>query len=102
LNRPSGPGFSDTLRQQIHAELARDLAGGRPAVPAAAPPAGGAYPVHTVNIGDGDAAGWANLTRSIGAQYLTPTVADVFTRQMALESGNFSSDVIYGQRVSSA
>lgn len=45
---------------------------------------------------------WADLTHAIGAQYLPDQLADVFTRQMALESGNFAPDVIDGRRVSSA
>ncbi|MFN8557074.1 MAG: hypothetical protein U0531_06890 [Dehalococcoidia bacterium] len=42
------------------------------------------------------------MAKDIGRQYLSPQVADLFSRQMALESGNFDPDVIAGRRVSSA
>lgn len=45
---------------------------------------------------------WADVTRGIGARYLSPQDAEIFTRQMALESGNFDPDVIAGRRVSAA
>ncbi len=45
---------------------------------------------------------WADVARGIGAQYLSPQAADVFARQMALESGNFDPDVIAGHKVSAA
>jgi soluble lytic murein transglycosylase-like protein len=45
---------------------------------------------------------WADVTRSIGAKYLPQSLLDVFTKQIALESGNFNPDVIYGRTVSAA
>lgn len=123
--------LGDHFREEIRAQLARSLASGlfgasRPQpgpgpvsgpasapsssnnggsmgwgpAPAATPLTGrgfASFPAHLVTTGP-----WADLTRRIGAQYLPGQLVEVFTRQMALESGNFSPDVIYGRIVSPA
>jgi len=119
--------LGDRFREEIRAQLARSLASGifgapqpQPGpgaatgpsspengsgagwgpAPAATPLTGrgfASFPAHLVTTGP-----WADLVRRIGAQYLPGQLVEVFTRQMALESGNFSPDVIYGRIVSPA
>jgi soluble lytic murein transglycosylase-like protein len=104
--RQGGGDFAASLRSQIHSqvvgEISRALSGaGQPKV--GAPHGGTSQPslqYRSVNLNT--TGPWADLARSIGGQYLSPQVADVFTRQMALESGNFDPAVIDGTRVSPA
>jgi soluble lytic murein transglycosylase-like protein len=106
LQRPSnsGSGFSETLRAQIRAEVA-DLLASKGDVPAAATARNAALQQSLLTrtsarpVPTGE---WADLTRSIGAKYLPQNVLDVFTKQIALESGNFNPDVVYGRTVSAA
>jgi soluble lytic murein transglycosylase-like protein len=105
-------GFAQSLRGQIRSlvadQLAREMAS-QPARAEVAPTAaatGRASALHqallTRTTQLSDTGPYADLTRTIGGQYLSPDVADVFVRQIALESGNFDPDVISGRRVSSA
>jgi hypothetical protein len=115
-----GQGFGEAFRARLRADLARGVArtpqprpnpsGNRPAaetrtadetwasfkMPARAAVQQATLPRLTTT---GE---WAELTRSIGSRYLAANVADVFVRQIALESGNFDPDVISGKRVSVA
>lgn len=102
LRRGSGTGFSETLRAAIRQQVATALGDG----------------LHRLTVSDigrntashqaltlrgGNPTGpWADLTRAIGAQYLPAHAVEVFTRQIALESGDFDPDVISGRRVSRA
>jgi len=110
--QPSGGGdFAASLRSQVRAEVARAIAdelggGDRLAANSARAAAlqqsltyQGAAPVAAAPAPSGR---WADTARSIGGQYLSAQAADVFTRQMALESGNFDPDVISGKKVSAA
>lgn len=107
LRSPGGGStFADSLRAQLRAELSSVRAAEGKTAPAAdAGVAARASALQrsllTSNLGV-DAANWSKTTRGIGGQYLSADVADVFTRQIALESGNFDPDVIAGRRVSSA
>jgi hypothetical protein len=121
----AGSSFGDQFREEIRAQLARSLAGGFYGTPQPTPPptpspaatpaatgnSWGAAPVATPLTGRGFASfpaqlqtsgQWADLTHQIGSKYLPGQLADVFTRQMALESGNFSQGVIDGRIVSPA
>lgn len=112
--RAAAAGFSATLRTQIRDELARALAGERPASPtgsAATAARLGAAPTARAAAGGWraptrdpatEANPWFGYARSIGGQYLSPEMADVFARQIALESAGFDPEVIAGRRVSSA
>lgn len=99
----AGSGFGDALRAQVREEIGRALAAG-PATGASS--AGGrsalAQSLLTRSTRPAPTGPWADTARQIGSQYLSPDVANVFSRQMALESGNFDPDVISGRRVSSA
>jgi soluble lytic murein transglycosylase-like protein len=103
LRRTAGGDFSASLRAQVRAEVAQSIAdelagpGDTATVGRAAALQQSLLMRGTTNTG-----AWAQLSRSIGAQYLPPQTAEVFSRQMALESGNFDPDVIYGRRVSPA
>ena len=119
--------FGDQFREEIRAQLARSLAagisGGTPPAPQPTPVAAGtpaaaskgngwgAAPAATPLTGRGfqsfpaqlqTSGQWADLARQIASKYLPGQLPDVFTRQMALESGNFSPAVIDGQIVSPA
>ena len=105
-------GFAQSLRGRIRSlvagQLARDMAG-RPAATSGTAPtavAGRAAALQqallTRSVQLTETGDYADLTRSIGGQYLSPETADVFVRQIALESANFDPDVISGRRVSSA
>jgi soluble lytic murein transglycosylase-like protein len=121
LRRSTGSEFSKQLRAQFLAELNSALAPerapfnepvagtSRPAAyqPLAYQPVAYQSPVYqqppiSLPTPTGDAAYWFDLARSIGGQYLSPQAADVFARQMQLESAGFDPDVIAGRRVSSA
>jgi hypothetical protein len=105
-------GFAQSLRGQIRAlvsdQLARDMAGQPMAAGGSSSTtvAGRASALQQALLTRGaqltETGHYADLTRSIGGQYLSPETADVFVRQMALESANFDPDVISGRRVSSA
>src|SRR4051812_19706066 len=84
-----GSAFSEQVRaqitQQLHARPAR--AADRTGVSEAA----GLRQFQSVSAAvANDPQGWATVARSIGGNYLPPQIADLFSRQMALESGNFS------------
>lgn len=114
VRRSAAGGFSETLRAQIRDELARALTGERPASPTGSAPTSvrsGAAPGAQAASGPWgaptrDAATesnpWFGYARSIGGQYLSPEMADVFARQIALESAGFDPEMIAGRRVSSA
>jgi soluble lytic murein transglycosylase-like protein len=93
----AGAGFQPAFSEQIRAQLQGVGAAASPSATRAPAPSAWQYGTSTP-----DASSWAALACSIGGNYLSPSVADVFVRQMALESGNFSPDVISGERVSSA
>lgn len=109
-----GGQFRAQLCAQLQQAMATDLFGAPPLQPAAHP-ATSTYgstimampPLRSTSSSSSAPVAlttgqWADLAHSVGAQYLPGQLADVFTRQMALESGNFAPDVIYGRRVSSA
>jgi soluble lytic murein transglycosylase-like protein len=102
--RRAGDDFSASLRAQVRAEVAGAIAeelaagGGETAGRTAALQ----QALLTRRASDANSTAWTQLSRNIGGQYLAPQTAEVFSRQMALESGNFDPDVIYGRRVSSA
>lgn len=125
----AGSSFGDQFREEIRAQLARSLASGiygtpPPTTPPAPSPVGtavgtpaasasswGAAPVATPLSGRGfssfpaqlqTSGQWADLAHQIASKYLPGQLSDVFTRQMALESGNFSQAVIDGRIVSPA
>ena len=120
--RPAAAGgstapFVESLRAQIRSQLTQALAqqlpgsgqtlinGVRAQVlqQALQPAFSGAGGVPQFYTGTQAATGpWADVARGIGGQYLSPQDAEVFARQMALESGNFDPDVIAGRKVSSA
>lgn len=106
LRRGSGSGFADSLRSQIRAEAAEAITAELASTADAAAVTGRAAALQqsllTRRTNLTTTGQWADLTRTVGRQYLAPDVAEVFTRQMALESGNFDPDVIAGRRVSSA
>lgn len=123
LQQASGSGFADSLRSQIRAQIERvithgvtggaGMSGGVQSQPSTTTARAtalqqsllGAASSATAKLANTSLATtgqWADLARSIGQQYLQPQAADVFVRQMALESGNFSPDVIYGRISSSA
>jgi hypothetical protein len=113
IRQTGGSGFSQSLRAQIRAEVSNAIADGlsEPAGQAAMQgktiAKSSAMQQSLLTRGGtstrpAPAGQWADLTRSIGSQYLSPQVAEVFTRQIALESANFDPAVINGQRVSSA
>lgn len=104
LRRSGGSDFSASLRAQIRGEvtdaIASDLAG---------PDAGSVARSSALQqslLGrkplDSNQSAWAQLSKNIAGQYLDANTSEVFARQMALESGNFDPDVIYGRRVSTA
>lgn len=106
LRRAAGSGFADSLRARIRAEAADLIAGEwRPAAEPAVN-AGRAAALQQSLLTRRStitATGpWAEQARAIAGQYLPPDAADVFARQMALESNNFDPDVIAGRRVSAA
>jgi soluble lytic murein transglycosylase-like protein len=105
--RRSGGGsdFSASLRAQIRGEVADAIANDL----AAASDTGSVARSSALQqslLGrkplDANQASWAQLSKNIAGQYLDANTSEVFARQMALESGNFDPDVIYGRRVSSA
>ncbi len=113
----AGAPFVESLRAQIRSQLTQALAQQIPgsgqtlingvraqALQQALQPAfSGAAGVPQYYIGTQTATGpWADVARGIGAQYLSPQDAQIFARQMALESGNFDPDVIAGRKVSAA
>lgn len=110
LRQTGGSGFSQSLRAQIRAEVTDAIAGGTPDSSGSAAIQGKTIAktsalqqsLLTRTSRPAPTGQWADLTKSIGSQYLSPQVADVFTRQIALESANFDPAVINGQRVSSA
>jgi len=114
----SGAPFVESLRAQVRSQLTQALAQQLPGAgqtlingvraqvlqqalqPALSTGSGGVPQSYT---GTQQATGpWADVARGIGGQYLAPQDADIFARQMALESGNFDPDVIAGRKVSSA
>jgi soluble lytic murein transglycosylase-like protein len=103
----AGGGAASDFSSRIRAQLAREMQGGAaPAQPAARVSDLKRYATTQQALlsfgAGGDSSYYAGLTRSIGSQYLPSQLIDIFTRQIALESGNFSPDVISGRRVSSA
>jgi len=87
--------FAETLRAEIRRQAAAALGDGLHRL--------ALTPGNTLTLRGGSPTGpWADLTRAIGAQYLPPQAVALFTRQIALESGNFDPDVISGRRVSRA
>jgi soluble lytic murein transglycosylase-like protein len=102
LRRGTGSGFSETLRAAIRRQIATALDDDlrRLTVPDIGR---NTAPHRALLLRGGNPTGpWADLTRAIGAQYLPPHAVELFTRQIALESGNFDPDVISGRRVSRA
>lgn len=104
LRRPGASAFSASLRDHVRAEVADAIAADLAAVDAGMVARSSALQQSLLGRRplDGNQAAWAQLARNIGGQYLDPNTTDVFARQMALESGNFDPDVIYGRRVSAA
>lgn len=114
IRRSAAGGFAEMLRAQIRDELARALAGERPA--SASNSAGSTARAGATASPRVPGAGWRSPTRdaatesnpwfgyarSIGGQYLSPELAEVFARQMALESAGFDPEVIAGRRLSGA
>ncbi len=102
LRRTGGTGFSETLRAEIRRQAAAALSDDLRRL--SAPDSGRSAALYQALVlrGGSPTGPWAELTRAIGAQYLPPQAAEVFTRQIALESGNFDPDVISGRRVSRA
>lgn len=111
LRRSTGTEFSKQLRAQLFAELSGTTAPQQRAATdqtnaanrsSAYQTAAYQQPSITLSTPTGDAAYWSGLSKSIGGQYLSPDVAEIFSRQMQLESAGFDPDVIAGRRVSSA
>jgi soluble lytic murein transglycosylase-like protein len=112
LRQTGGSGFSQSLRAQIRAEVTNAIADGLSEPSALAVMQGKTIAkssalqqsllTRSTSSRPAPTGQWADLTKSIGSQYLSPQVAEVFTRQIALESANFDPAVINGQRVSSA
>lgn len=102
IRRHMGTGFADALRAEVRRQAAAALGDGLRRV--TAPDSGRVAAFHqALTLRGGSPTGpWADLTRAIGAQYLPPQAVELFTRQIALESGNFDPEVISGRRVSSA
>lgn len=102
IRRHMGTGFADALRAEVRRQAAAALGDGLRRV--TAPDSGRAAAFHQALTlrGSSPAGPWADLTRAIGAQYLPPQAVELFTRQIALESGDFDPEVISGRRVSSA
>ncbi len=105
LRRTAGGAFAQTFRSQIRAEIAQaigdELVGGA----ASARPstiAGQSALQQSLLTRGTDTTGWLQVAKNIGGQYLSPQQAEVFGRQMQLESAGFDPDVIAGRRVSSA
>jgi len=112
----NGPAFIESLRAQVRSQLTQALAQQMPGsgqtmingvraqvLQQALQPALAGVGAPQVYTGGQAATGpWADVARGIGGQYLSPQDADVFARQMALESGNFDPDVIAGRKVSAA
>jgi hypothetical protein len=117
----AGSGFADSLRAQVRGEVAQAIADGLSGAPdglgdgsvglsnatnSTSASAGRYAALQQSIVGRATrpaATGpWADIARSVGAQYLSPQMAAIFTNQMAVESGNFDPDVISGKRVSSA
>lgn len=108
----AGSGFADSLRAQVRGEVVQAIADGLSGTPdgpsgaSQAASAGRYAALQQSLVGRASrpaASGpWADIARSVGAQYLPPQVADIFANQMSVESGNFDSDVISGKRVSPA
>ncbi len=102
-----GSGFSESLRAQIRTAGTRSMAGKTADVTPPPPAASGRVaalqqsllisPPRTAAASD-----WAGRAQSIGQEHLPPEAADVFVRQMSLESLGFDPDVITGRRVSAA
>lgn len=124
LHRSGGSGFSDTLRAHVRSDVAsamtremsgapatnataqesalqQSLIGSRGALNASNAQRALAARMSTVQPG-ANPTEWGKTARDVGARYLPSDIADVFSRQMALESGGFDPDVISGKRVSSA
>jgi len=116
LRRGGGSAVVDSFRSQLRAQALHALTAQLPSArPAAAingaradllqqsllyKPGQPAAPAPDVNLTTSGQ--WADLARNIGGQYLEPQTAELFTRQMALESGNFDPDVIAGRKLSGA
>ncbi len=101
----SAPEFALALRAQIRAEIAQtigDELSGSSATSRASTVASQSALQQSLLAGGGSTGGWLQVSKSIGGQYLSPQVAEVFSRQMQLESAGFDPDVIAGRRVSSA
>ncbi len=100
--RGGGPGFGETLRAEIRRQAAALLGDGLRRLTAQEIGRTTALRSASIQWSGNPTGPWADLTRAIGAQYLPPQAVEVFTRQIALESGNFDQDVISGRRVSRA
>jgi soluble lytic murein transglycosylase-like protein len=105
LQRPASSDFGAALRARIRAEAAQAIGDGLSG--AAERAAVARYTTmqrshFTPQTFTGDAAAWFDRARAVGGQYLSPQNAEVFARQMALESGGFDPDVISGRKISSA
>lgn len=114
--RRDGSGVADSFRSQLRAQLLQSIAAQLPGARPAAAINGlraeslqqsllyktGQTAQAASNLNLTTSGQWADLARGIGGQYLAPQTAEVFTRQMALESGNFDPDVIAGRKTSSA
>lgn len=105
LQRTPASPFLASLRDQARAEVQHALSGEQ-AASAGADQAGlNAALQQSLLTRSGStrtSSAWGALARSIGGHYLSADAAEVFSRQMELESAGFDPDVIYGRRRSAA